>query len=94
MVNEPAEPSSPDTSSLQNHPGCLITGGSAGIGLATAKQFASQGFNVMICGRDPKRLDSALDEIQVATTGASVLVTVECDLAGRGVRPSHCRSRH
>ncbi len=41
----------------------IITGGSSGIGLATAKRFAKEGAKVVIAGRDQKKGDSALKEI-------------------------------
>jgi NAD(P)-dependent dehydrogenase (short-subunit alcohol dehydrogenase family) len=41
----------------------VITGGSAGIGLATAKLFAAQGAKVAITGRNQKNLDKAVTEI-------------------------------
>ncbi len=37
----------------------LITGGSAGIGLALARDFLAAGCRVAICGRDPERLAAA-----------------------------------
>ena len=40
----------------------LITGGSSGIGLATAHKFAEAGANVLICGRDQGKLDEACKE--------------------------------
>jgi short-subunit dehydrogenase len=43
-----------------------ITGGSSGIGLAAAKQFAGAGANVAIFSRDQKKLDAALLLIQSA----------------------------
>jgi NAD(P)-dependent dehydrogenase (short-subunit alcohol dehydrogenase family) len=41
----------------------LITGGSSGIGLATAKAFVADGAAVAITGRDQKALDAATDII-------------------------------
>src|SRR3984893_9961032 len=41
----------------------VITGGSAGIGLATAKQFAEEGAYVFITGRRQAELDAAVKEI-------------------------------
>lgn len=42
----------------------LITGGSAGLGLAVAKAFAERGANIVIVGRDSSRLESAVEDIQ------------------------------
>jgi NAD(P)-dependent dehydrogenase (short-subunit alcohol dehydrogenase family) len=41
----------------------VITGGTTGIGLATAKLFVAEGAYVFITGRDRKRLDEAVKEI-------------------------------
>lgn len=43
---------------------CLITGGSSGIGFATAKQFAAEGYCVSICGRRQSALDQAAKLIE------------------------------
>jgi len=43
-----------------------ITGGSSGIGLAAARQFAGAGANVAIFSRDRKKLDAALPLVESA----------------------------
>jgi len=35
----------------------IITGGSRGIGKAVAHEFASHGFNLIICGRNQESLE-------------------------------------
>ncbi|WP_367344613.1 SDR family NAD(P)-dependent oxidoreductase [Stenotrophomonas bentonitica] len=47
----------------------LITGGSSGIGLATAKLFAAQGAQVIITGRRKDVVDTAVASIGSAATG-------------------------
>lgn len=42
----------------------LLTGGSSGIGKATAKQLAAAGANLFIVARDPAKLANALSEIK------------------------------
>jgi NAD(P)-dependent dehydrogenase (short-subunit alcohol dehydrogenase family) len=39
----------------------IVTGGTAGIGLAIARGLLDRGHDVFICGRDAKRLEQALD---------------------------------
>lgn len=41
----------------------LITGGTSGIGLATAKLFIREGARVTVTGRDPSRFGSARNEL-------------------------------
>jgi NAD(P)-dependent dehydrogenase (short-subunit alcohol dehydrogenase family) len=57
----------------------VITGGSAGIGLAIARGLAAEGANVVLCARDEDRLRSAAAELP----GVRVL-TVPADLAVPG----------
>lgn len=46
----------------------LITGGSSGIGLESARQFLAQGANVIITGRNQEKLDSAKKMLPALTT--------------------------
>lgn len=56
----------------------LITGGSRGLGLAMAEEFASQGARLIICARDERELEMARSRI--AALGTDVLA-VTCDVA-------------
>lgn len=46
----------------------LVAGGSAGIGLAIARELVAEGAHVAICGRDPGRLKAARAELGDAVT--------------------------
>lgn len=54
--------------STNDAPVVVITGGSSGIGLATASQFLGLGYRVSICGRDSSRLEIARETLQVAAS--------------------------
>ncbi|MBK8067483.1 MAG: SDR family oxidoreductase [Rhodanobacteraceae bacterium] len=58
----------------------LITGGSSGIGLATAKKVAAAGAKTLICARGLEDLEKAKAEIEGETKGAQVFV-YQADLA-------------
>jgi NAD(P)-dependent dehydrogenase (short-subunit alcohol dehydrogenase family) len=48
----------------------VLIGGSAGIGLETARQARSEGADVVLTGRDPDRLEHAAADIQPLSTAA------------------------
>ncbi|UEX19864.1 SDR family oxidoreductase [Stenotrophomonas sp. SI-NJAU-1] len=58
----------------------LVTGATAGIGLAIARTLAREGVRVTLTGRDPGKLQAAMAEISAGAPGAQ-LVTVVADLA-------------
>jgi NAD(P)-dependent dehydrogenase (short-subunit alcohol dehydrogenase family) len=58
----------------------LVTGGSSGIGLATAKRFVAEGAFVFITGRRQTELDAAVDEIGKNVTGIQGDVSNLADL--------------
>ncbi|QDY08660.1 SDR family oxidoreductase [Micromonospora sp. HM134] len=55
----------------------LVAGGSSGIGLACAKEFAAEGAQVAICGRDPQRLAAAEREVAQVATGRVSATSVD-----------------
>src|SRR5437773_11186792 len=58
----------------------VVTGGSSGIGLATAKRFAAEGAHVFITGRRQKELDAAVREIGKNATAVLGDVAKPADL--------------
>lgn len=65
-MTSPARPTPDNTT-----PTAIITGGTAGIGLATARELIDRGWRVLIVGRDPKRLGEALDALGGKARGTS-----------------------
>ena len=55
----------------------LVTGGSRGLGLVLARQFAANGARVAICARDEQELQTASEDLQ--NRGAEV-ETIKCDV--------------
>ncbi|UYV12231.1 MAG: SDR family oxidoreductase [Phycisphaera sp.] len=53
----------------------IVTGGTAGIGLATATLLIERGWRVLVVGRDPKRLGEALDALGGKAQGCSADVS-------------------
>jgi NAD(P)-dependent dehydrogenase (short-subunit alcohol dehydrogenase family) len=59
----------------------FITGGSSGIGLATAKKYAQVGAKVSIVARDAKKLEAAKRELEAVSKRAEAPVfTQTCDV--------------
>jgi len=59
----------------------LVTGGSKGLGLATATAFAEAGADVAIFARDAATLEQARASISKAGQGKTKVVAIACDVA-------------
>ena len=57
----------------------IVTGASAGIGLAAAIELARRGWSLTLVGRDPRRLDEALAAVRAAATAPAA--AQRCDFA-------------
>jgi len=58
----------------------LITGGSRGLGLVTAREFAGHGARLVICARDEDELERA--RLDLESRGAEIM-TIKCDVRNR-----------
>jgi citronellol/citronellal dehydrogenase len=58
----------------------LVTGGGSGIGLATARELASLGARVAICGRKIDKIDAARASLQKDGFGDDVVLGASCDI--------------
>ena len=64
----------------------LVTGGSHGIGLESARRLAAEGCNVAICSRSQERLDAAMESlkgygVRLLAVTADVLEATDADRA-------------
>ncbi|MBW1714124.1 MAG: SDR family oxidoreductase [Deltaproteobacteria bacterium] len=59
----------------------LISGGTRGMGLASAKKFAQEGAAVVVCGSNQKNVDQAVEELKAI--GPEVM-GVKCDVSRPG----------
>ena len=55
----------------------LVTGGTAGIGLATARQLAREGATLLVTGRDPGRGEEAVRALKVAGAPAAHFLSAD-----------------
>ena len=58
----------------------LITGGSRGLGLVMAREFAREGSRLVLCARDEQELDQA--RLDLEESGAEVMV-IPCDITNK-----------
>jgi NAD(P)-dependent dehydrogenase (short-subunit alcohol dehydrogenase family) len=58
----------------------LVTGGTSGLGLATAKRFVAEGAKVVVTGRRAAELDGAVGELGASAIGVRGDVSVLSDL--------------
>jgi len=59
----------------------IVTGGSAGIGLATAQALYREGVSVAIVARDPERLKQAVTVIQALPSQGNQVIAIPADLS-------------
>jgi 3-oxoacyl-[acyl-carrier protein] reductase len=64
----------------------VITGGSRGLGFASARAMVGEGCHVAICARGAERLEQAADELRVAAVGTEVLPIVADVSTPEGIR--------
>jgi NAD(P)-dependent dehydrogenase (short-subunit alcohol dehydrogenase family) len=71
----------------------LVTGGTSGLGLATAKRFAAEGATVVVTGRRAAELDAAVAALGGGATGVrgDVSVLADLDRLYETIRETHGR---
>ncbi|MFE5217315.1 MULTISPECIES: SDR family oxidoreductase [unclassified Streptomyces] len=69
MSAQPSAPGDPRDPALRGQT-LIVIGGSAGIGLATARHARAEGADVILTGRDPERLRTAAAESEAVGTAA------------------------
>lgn len=61
----------------------VVTGASSGIGAATARRLAAEGFNVVLAARRRERLDALVEQIGKEVPGAGRLAAVTLDVTSQ-----------
>lgn len=64
-----------------DRPVAVVTGASAGIGRATARQLVEAGWQVIGVGRDPQRIAQATGEIEAAVAAPGSFTMLQADLS-------------
>ncbi len=59
----------------------IVTGGSRGLGFASARALAAEGARVAICGRTPSTLDAASAQLAAIAGDAAHVLAVEADVS-------------
>ena len=59
----------------------IVTGGSRGLGLASARALAAEGCSVAICARGAERLEHAATEIRASATGGAEVLPITADVS-------------
>lgn len=73
----------PQNSPATPAPHTVVLGGTAGIGLATARQLLAEGHTVTVVGRDADRLKRALDQLAADAANPDAVGGRAADLASR-----------
>jgi 3-oxoacyl-[acyl-carrier protein] reductase len=59
----------------------IVTGGSRGLGLASARALRAEGCHVVICARGAARLEQAADELRAATASDAQVLPIVADVS-------------
>jgi 3-oxoacyl-[acyl-carrier protein] reductase len=59
----------------------IVTGGSRGLGFASARALVNEGCHVVVCARGAERLEQAAGELRLSTPPGAEVLTVVADVA-------------